>query len=181
MIRHNCITKEKYDLLHGVPSDKDGLKEQEIKKRFRSDTVGDDLERFIEKIKNEQLTRATITDYGEESEMVLLLCLMNKEERRKMETNDKNYMKTFWASCIFHGIEKWPYENLADVPKYEKTVYKYLKYSKSVASRKTYIIGPEIENTFLYMRGESLKSLIDLEKYPSNEYCQKSLYIKMNE
>ena len=177
MIKYDCVTKEKYDIMHGISSDENEAKEKEKRKKLRSETVGDDLEKFIKKIKNGELTKATITEYGEESELVHLLCLLNKEERRKMETNEKDYTKTFWANW---GHEKWPFGNLADVPKHEKTEYKHLKYSKSLASRKTYVIGPGIENIFLYMRSERMKSLIDLEKFPSNEHCQKSLYIEMN-
>lgn len=174
MWKHDCITKERYEVLTKT---KDGDEnEEQTKEQERigftgilettDETVGDDVERFIKKIKNGELTKAKITEFGEESKNLHLLCLMNGDDRRKLERNEKDIRKTFSSKimsfplCLFQ----------------EETEYKDVKYSRSLATRKTYIIGPKIDNIFLYTRCECLKSLIGLPGLPTPRYCVKRLY-----
>ena len=97
-------------------------------------SLGDDLETFINRIKNEEITNATIPVNGETKQFHLIR-LLDKEERRKIERKDKDFMKTFARS-------------LADVPdeEWKKSEYKHLKYSKSNAARVTFIFDAETSN-----------------------------------
>ena len=84
MSKYKCITKEAYD---------EEYKKHEAKKikgPFEG-SVGDDLETFIEMIKNGEINN---TNRGD-SALTFLHCLLDKEERKKLEQKDYDFMKTF--------------------------------------------------------------------------------------
>ena len=53
-------------------------------------SVGEDLETFIKRIKNGGITKETLPGGKEEKELHLL-CLLDKEERRKLDTKDRKF------------------------------------------------------------------------------------------
>ena len=94
-------------------------------------SVGDDLETFIKKIKNDEITKDEIDG---SYQGFFLLCLLDKEEREKLDKKDADFLHTF-------ADGEW-----ADVPEriWKTTEYKHLKFSKSTASRETFFAYPEI-------------------------------------
>ena len=90
-------------------------------------SVGEDLETFIERIKNGKNNKDTIPEGGE-NKWSFLLCLLDKEERKKLEQKDEDFMETF---C---------YEK-ADVAEAEWNASESnLKFSKSVCYGETHFI-----------------------------------------
>lgn len=128
MWKENCITKERFDIEYGIKNDEKGNKTENNKENNYS--VGDDLEAFINRIKN-----GTISEIGEWSNLNLL-CLLDKNERRKLDVKDEAFLKTFQR------------RNYADVPQEEwiKTEYKHLKFSRSEAYRETNFIDTVVES-----------------------------------
>ena len=119
MSKDHCITKEKFEEMYKT--------EEESETRMDL-SVGEDLETFIERIKNEKINKDTIPE-DEETKHLFLLCLLDKEERKKLEQKDFDFMETF---C-------WPEE--ADIPEAEwKASESNLKFSSSLCSRHTYFI-----------------------------------------
>ena len=118
------------DLNDNSERNKDNITEDERKKKGCS--MGDDLELFIRRIKNEEFTKETITD--DEHVKSYLLRLLDKEERQKLEMKDKNYLRTFS-------------DMNADVPEKEwkETEFKNRKFSRSVAYRRTFFVQTEDE------------------------------------
>ena len=93
-------------------------------------SVGEDLETFIEKIKNGEINKDTIP-YNGEFNSLFLLCLLDKEERTKLEQKDYDFMETFFLN----------YKGEADVPEAEwKASESNLKFARSVCYRDTYFI-----------------------------------------
>lgn len=115
------------DLNDNSESNQDSITEDERKK---GSSMGDDLELFIRRIKNEKFTKETITD--DEQVKSYLFCSLVKEERRKLETKDKNYFRTFS-------------DMNPDVPEKEwkETEFKNRKFSRSVAYRRTFFVQTE--------------------------------------
>ena len=90
-------------------------------------SVGEDLEAFIERIKNGEINKETIPEDGERKQP-FLLCLLDEEERNKLEHKDEDFIKTFWR-------------READVPEAEWNASESnLKFSKSLCIRNTYYI-----------------------------------------
>ena len=99
-----------------------------------------------------------------------------------MDRNEKDFTKTFWKNRTFpangefknlqpiKNLKHLAEQNLANVSssEWKKTKYQHLKYSKSLARRRTFIIGPEIDNNYKFERRENLKSL-GLDVLPSPE------------
>ena len=107
-------------------------------------SVGEDLESFIERIKNGEINKDTPgTKIGKDRNLRLelkdrkesfLLCLLDKEERRKLEQKDFDFMKTFHETMFGSRKE-------ADVPEAEwKASESNLKFSYSYCGRYTYFI-----------------------------------------
>ena len=93
-------------------------------------SVGEDLETFIERIKNGEINKDTVSEYGD-YEYSFLLCLLDKEERKKLEEKDLDFMSTF----IWNGSGE------ADVPEAEWNASESnLKFSRSACYRITYFI-----------------------------------------
>ena len=119
MYKSNCITKEKFEKMYKT--------EEESETRMDL-SVGEDLETFIERIKNGEVNKDTIPGRGENKHS-FLLCLLNKEERKKLDEKDEDFMNTFWL------------EKEADVPEAEWNVSESnLKFSRSTCFRFTYFI-----------------------------------------
>ena len=93
-------------------------------------SIGEDLETFIERIKNGEINKDTIPEDGERKDL-FLLCLLDQEERKKLEQKDEDFMETFNGN--------WFGE--ADVPEAEWNASESnLKFSRSYCRRKTYFI-----------------------------------------
>ena len=120
MSKNNCITREKYE--ESYKTNEDSEKRMDL-------SVGEDLESFIEKIKNGKINKNTIRD-GDRSR-TFLLCLLDNDERKKLEQKDYDFMKTFYE----HGLRG------ADVPEAEwKASESNMKFAKSYCRRATYFI-----------------------------------------
>ena len=118
MHKEKCITTEKYEETYKTF--------ENIKLR----SVGEDLETFIDKIKNGEIDKNTIAEHG--MFVSFLLCLLDKEERKKLEQKDYDFMETFYEAWI--GRE-------ADVPEAEwKASESNMKFAKSECFRETYFI-----------------------------------------
>ena len=116
MIKVKCITKEKYEEEYQINED--------IEKR-EDFSLGDDLETFVANIKQGGLP--------EESSYVrkFLICLLNTNDRRRLDQKDKEYMETFCNNDLGE----------ADVPKEEwESSESSLKFSQSWCWRSTYLI-----------------------------------------
>ena len=122
MHKENCITMEKYEEMYKT--------NEESEKRMDL-SVGEDLETFIGRIKNGEINKDTIPENGEYKRL-FLLCLLDKEERKKLEQKDYDFMKTF--SDGYCGRE-------ADVPEAEwKASESNMKFARSDCWRFTYFI-----------------------------------------
>ena len=118
MHKTNCITKEEFEEMYKT--------EEESETRMDL-SVGEDLETFIERIKNGEINKDTIPEDGD-FKGSFLLCLLDKEERNKLEQKDKDFMKTFG-------------DREADVPEAEWNASESnLKFSESLCRRETYFI-----------------------------------------
>ena len=123
MAKHNCITKEKYEEMYKT--------NEESEKRMDL-SVGEDLETFIGRIKNGEINKDTIPENGDR-EYTFLLCLLDEEERKKLEQKDYDFMETFFD----HGYEG----READVPEAEwKASESNMKFARSYCRRATYFI-----------------------------------------
>ena len=131
MYKENCITKEKYEEMYKT--------DEESEKRMDL-SVGEDLETFIGRIKNGEINKDTIPEDGEYKEL-FLLCLLDEEERKKLEQKDEDFMYTFYEHIL--GEE-------ADVPEAEwKASESNMKFSKSECWRRTYFIDASINSSDL--------------------------------
>ena len=125
MGKEKCITKEKFEEMYKT--------EEESETRMDL-SVGEDLETFIERIKNGKINKDTIPEGGEKvaGKWPFLLCLLDKEERKKLEQKDEDFMLTFYET---------QFGNEADVPKAEWDASESnLKFSYSLCSRVTHFI-----------------------------------------
>ena len=119
MRKENCITKENYDQMYKT-------KEESEKREDLS--VGEDLETFIERIKNGKINKDTIPEDGDHQK-TFLLCLLGKEERKKLEQKDHDFMETFLMN----------YKGEVDVPEAEwKVSESDMKFARSECIRRTY-------------------------------------------
>ena len=118
MYKENCITKEKYEQMYKTNE----------KSETRMDlSVAEDLETFIEKLKNGKINIDTIPEDGVRNE-TFLLCLLYEEERKKLEQKDQAFMVTFG------------YGSRADVPEAEwKASESKLKFARYICKRSTYL------------------------------------------
>ena len=121
MHREKCITKERCEEMYKT--------NEESEKRMDL-SVGEDLETFIEKIKNGEINKVTIPRYGDYKKS-FLLCLLDQDERKKLEQKDEAFLETFYE----HGLRG------ADVPEAEwKASESNMKFAKSYCRRATYFI-----------------------------------------
>ena len=132
MNKEHCITKERYDKLYKA--------NEESESRLDL-SAGEDLESFIANIKNGEINSDTIPKFGDRRppwvwphfrSKTFLLCLIDKEERKKLEQEDEDFMKTFQEGYFGRG---------ADVPEAEwKRSESNMKFAKSASFRETYFI-----------------------------------------
>ena len=116
MHKDNCITKEKFEEMYKT--------KEESETRIDL-SVGEDSETFIERIKNGEINKNAIPEDGDYKNS-FLLCLLDKEDRKKLEQKDEDFMRTFY----------WDRE--ADVTEAEWNASESnLKFSKSFCSRRT--------------------------------------------
>ena len=100
-------------------------KENETRKDL---SVGEDLETYIERIKHGQIKKDRIPEDGE-NKYSFLLCLLDKEERKKLEQKDEDFMRTFSLGEAF------------DVPEAEwKASESNQKFSTAYCHRRTHFI-----------------------------------------
>ena len=119
MFKYDCITKEKFEKMYQT---KEGSE-------TRMDlSVGEDLETFIERIKNEEINKDTILEYGGRKNSFLLCLLDEEEEKEKLEQKDEDFMKTFLGKVANVQEAEW------------KASVSNLKFSESVCSRETHFI-----------------------------------------
>ena len=121
MSKNNCITKEKYDDLY-----------EKIEDNFerRDLSVGEDLETLMRRIKNHKMNKDSIPFDGDFKES-FLLCLLDKEERKKLEQKNEAFLQTF----NLHDIGK------ADVREKDwKLSESNSKFSRSNCRRLTFFI-----------------------------------------
>ena len=122
LTKYKCVTKEKYEEMYKT--------DEESEKRMDL-SVGEDLETFIGRIKNGEINKDTIPEPGEYKRL-FLLCLLDKEERKKLEQKDYDFMYTF--------VEHY-YGGEADVPEAEwKASESNMKFARSNGYRGTYFI-----------------------------------------
>ena len=129
MSKYHCITKEKYEELYKTNEDSE-------KRMVLS--VGEDLETFIEKIKNGEINKYTILDKTGNTSLTgdvsdtFLLCLLDKDERKKLAQKDKAYMTTYVNHLLGRDV---------DVPEDEwKASDSKMKFAKFECRRWTYFI-----------------------------------------
>ena len=121
MDKDNCITKEKNEEMYKT--------NEETEERMDL-SVGEDLETFIGRIKNGEINKYTIPEDGDNSE-TFLLCLLDKEERKKLEQKEECFMATFY----------WHKYGKADVPEAEWIASESnMKFARSDCRRWTYFI-----------------------------------------
>ena len=124
MYKENCITKEKHEEMYKT--------NEETEERMDL-SVGEDLEAFIGRIKNGEINKDTIPEYGEYSSS-FLLCLLDKEERKKLEQKEEGFMATFYWHQYGVNME-------VDVPEAEWIASESnMKFAISDSCRETYFI-----------------------------------------
>merc|ERR1719394_1571352 len=135
MKKVNCVTKELMDIIYPEPSEEveNKIKENEEKGIFKEEqaytSVGRDLEVFYRRIKCGEITKEMIPDVDGESKVLRLFCLLDKDERKKLDRKERSFYETFYSS-------------IPDVPpsKWRKTESKHLKFASYVARRRTAFI-----------------------------------------
>ena len=139
MYKEKCITKEKFE---------EKYKTEEKNERRIDLSVGEDLETFIERIKNGEINKDTIPEHGDRK-YLFLLCLLDKEERKKLDQKDEDFMKKFtWGKD-------------ADVPEAEWNASESnLKFSKSECYRRTHFIDAS-KTTYKQMNFANFHQFLD--------------------
>ena len=153
MWKENCIKKEEFDIEYGITNTEE-KNEKDVKQEREDYTVGEDLETFVKRIRIGEITKESIPEDGEYKSSNIL-CLLDNEERKKLDMKDPDYLETF-----IHG------EN-ADVSEedWKTTEYKHLKFSKSIAFRRTYVIDTKFVSNCDH---EYVQKIDDYENYPDN-------------
>ena len=132
MTRANCITKEQFDIEYGITNDGEA---NTTATEERDDlSLGEDLETLIRRIKNGEITKEK-NPYGGMTIQTHLLCLLDKGKRRMLDRKDESFLNTFL------------HRDRADVDEEEwkKSEYKHMKFSRSLARRKTTVVETEDE------------------------------------
>ena len=122
MDKKRCITKEKLEEMYKTNEDFETRKDL---------SVGEDLETFVSQIKNGEVNKSS---FSRENDWIktFMLCLLDKEERKKLEQRDSDFMKTFTAGAN------------ADVPEEDwKASESNLKFSEWSITRKTYFFDQD--------------------------------------
>ena len=133
MHKNNCITKDQVLI--------DYQTNEELETRDDL-SVGEDLETLKKRILNKEMTRELIPERGE-LKGHFLICLLDEIESLRLESQDKEYLTTYWddergGPYIFFPLGEWN-KSKSD-----------LKFAKSVSWRATYVIDRsplQISNT----------------------------------
>ena len=133
MHKEVCITKEKFEEMYKT--------EEESETRMDL-SVGEDLENFIERIKNGEINKDTIQEDGDFTfKRSFLLCLLDNEERKKLEQKNEDFIETFNLYGYIRLDGNIGLEREADVPEAEWNASESnLKFSKSICSRETHFV-----------------------------------------
>ena len=124
--RWNCVTNEKNKQIY-----KEGGKV--IGRDYMEKSIGDDLEDFLERIKNKTVQKEETGPDGY-GVWTFHLAMLTPNEKRKLEIQDQQYKKTFLLS------------NNPDVPKEEMDKSDSTsKYALSYCRRNTFILSPEAQ------------------------------------
>ena len=85
MDKKRCITKEKLEEMYKTNEDFETRKDL---------SLGEDLETFVSQIKHGEVDKS---NFFKENNWIetFMLCLLDKEERQKLERRDSDFMKTF--------------------------------------------------------------------------------------
>ena len=79
-------------------------------------------------------------EYSRDYNETFLLCLLDKEERQKLERKEKDFMKTFWEGNFGREV---------DVPEAEWKLSEYnMKFARSSCLRRTYFIEAQNYNDY---------------------------------
>ena len=121
MHKNNCVTKE--NVLNDYQTNKEPDTREDL-------SVGEDLEKYIKRVVNREITREMIPEGGE-TKGNFLICLLDKKERWKLDRKDEEFLNSFWDDE----------SDEADVPLEEWNKSKSnMKFSSSVSWRATYLI-----------------------------------------
>ena len=137
MWKEHCITKEEFDIEYGIKNGEEEHKADEEGER-NDLSVGEDLETFFSRIKNGEVSKEAIPDMKES----FLLCLLDKEELKKLERKDEHFLNTFGRTLWEHISGKTPD---VDEEEWKESEYQHLKFSKSEAYRVTTFVEVEAE------------------------------------
>ena len=126
--RQHCVTNEKNKEIY-----KQGGKV--IGREYVKKSIGDDLEDFLESIKNKKVQKEVTgpDGYGVET---FHLAMLTPNEKRKLEIEDQQYKRTFYRG----------WGDNPDVPKFEMDKSESTsKYALSICERNTFIISSEAQ------------------------------------
>ena len=155
MFKEKCVTKEFVDIQYPKPSEEveNKIKENEEEGTAMEEqaytSVGRDLEVFYKRIKRGEITKETLPDAGvplrscirydvfsgrsnpypdvlEDKMYLKLFCLLGRDERKKLDREDKKFYETF----IYYNPD-------VKRDEWEKTESKHLKYAMYRARRRT--------------------------------------------
>ena len=125
MGKERCITKEKFEELY---------KTKEESETRMDLSVGEDLETFVERIKNGEINKYTIPEDGDYKKS-FSICLLDKKDRKRLEQKDVDFIETFDWGRGADG-QHWGGVTEAEWNASESN----LKFSFSFCDRKTHFI-----------------------------------------
>ena len=127
--RWNCVTNEKNKQIY-IEGGK------AIGRDYLEKSIGDDLEDFLERIKNKKVQKEETGPYGD-GVFTFHLAMLTPNEKRKLEIQDQQYKRTFWDGFVSGN---------PDVPKFEMDKSDSTsKYALSTCTRNTFIISSEAQ------------------------------------
>ena len=90
MWKEHCIIKQAFDIAYDI---RNGEQEHKVDEEGeRNDvSVGEDLETFFSRIKNGKVSKERFPNTKES----FLLCLLGKEELKKLKRKDEHFLDTF--------------------------------------------------------------------------------------
>ena len=148
MHKNNCITKENF--LNDYQSNKIVETRDDL-------SVGEDLETYIQRVVNGEITREMIPKHGE-LKGNFLICLLDKKERWKLDRKNEKFLISFWDNE----------SGEADIPLEEWNKSKSnLKFSSSVSWRATYLIELSESEISLLESNRSRMEISNIERNSS--------------
>ena len=120
-------------------------------------SVGEDLETYIQRVVNGEITREMIPKHGE-LKGNFLICLLDKKERWKLDRKNEKFLISFWDNE----------SGEADIPLEEWNKSKSnLKFSSSVSWRATYLIELSESEISLLESNRSRMEISNIERNSS--------------